>query len=57
MDTRSHRLGDTPVKTLYAWRHKGEGPPSICVGRHVRYVPEQIDAWIASLQRSGGDAP
>ena len=54
----SELLGGVPVKTLYQWRHRGEGPPSIRVGRHVRYRPEQIEAWISGLPSSGtaGDA-
>ncbi|MGF1618095.1 MAG: helix-turn-helix transcriptional regulator [Acidimicrobiia bacterium] len=28
---------DVPVKTLYAWRYKREGPPALRVGRHLRY--------------------
>ena len=52
----SKRLGGIPVKTLYAWRHRGEGPPSMRVGRHVRYRPEQIEAWLQSIETTGGEA-
>ncbi len=55
----SKRLGGIPVKTLYAWRHNGEGPPSVRVGRHVRYRPELVQAWVDGLKASGtasGDA-
>ena len=51
----SKRLGGIPVKTLYAWRHRGEGPPSQRVGRHIRYRPEHLEAWIDSLESSGSD--
>jgi excisionase family DNA binding protein len=34
-----------PVATLYQWRHKGIGPKSRRVGRHVRYNPEDVRAW------------
>jgi excisionase family DNA binding protein len=34
-----------PVATLYQWRHKGIGPKSRRVGRHVRYKPEDVRAW------------
>jgi excisionase family DNA binding protein len=34
-----------PVPTLYQWRHKGIGPKSRRVGRHLRYKPEDVQAW------------
>jgi predicted DNA-binding transcriptional regulator AlpA len=39
-------LGGVPVATLYQWRHKGKGPKSRRVGRHLRYKPEDVRAWI-----------
>jgi excisionase family DNA binding protein len=36
-----------PVNTLYAWRYRGTGPVGLKVGRHVRYAPEDVDAWLA----------
>ncbi|MGH8972896.1 MAG: helix-turn-helix transcriptional regulator [Acidimicrobiia bacterium] len=38
-----------PVKTLYQWRYKGIGPPGLRIGRHVRYRPEDVDAWLRRL--------
>ncbi|GAA4237443.1 excisionase family DNA binding protein [Streptosporangium album] len=35
-----------PVATLYQWRHLGTGPESHKVGRHVRYLPEDVMAWV-----------
>ncbi len=35
-----------PIKTLYDWRWKGEGPPGYRVGRHVRYRAEDVEAWL-----------
>jgi hypothetical protein len=29
-----------PVRTLYQWSHRGEGPPAIRSGRHLRYDPD-----------------
>jgi excisionase family DNA binding protein len=37
---------DVPVKTLYAWRHRREGPPAFRVGRHLRYRRIDIQRWI-----------
>jgi excisionase family DNA binding protein len=34
-----------PVGTLYQWRHRGEGPPAIRLGRHLRYDPESVHNW------------
>lgn len=42
-----------PVATLYAWRNKGEGPKAIKVGRHVKYRPTDVEAW---LERHTSDA-
>jgi excisionase family DNA binding protein len=37
---------DVPVKTLYAWRYRREGPPAFRVGRHLRYRRADIQRWI-----------
>ncbi|MGO9028744.1 MAG: helix-turn-helix transcriptional regulator [Acidimicrobiales bacterium] len=39
-----------PLATIYAWRYKGEGPPAMKVGRHLRYRRSEVDAWL-DLQR------
>lgn len=39
-------LGGVPVSTLYQWRYKGIGPRSRRVGRHLRYRPEDVRAWV-----------
>jgi len=41
----SQLLG-VPVATLYRWRHRGEGPTSYRIGRHVRYRLAAVEAWI-----------
>jgi predicted DNA-binding transcriptional regulator AlpA len=35
-----------PVKTLYQWRYKGVGPQAFRVGRHLRYRPVDLEAWL-----------
>lgn len=35
-----------PKPTLYQWRHKGEGPPALRVGRHLRYRRSDVEAWL-----------
>jgi excisionase family DNA binding protein len=34
-----------PVKTLYQWKWRGEGPPVRKVGRWLRYDPTAVQAW------------
>ena len=36
-----------PIKTLYAWRHRGRGPQALRVGRHLRYRPGDVETWLA----------
>jgi predicted DNA-binding transcriptional regulator AlpA len=37
-----------PVKTLYQWKWRGVGPPVRKVGKHLRYVPAKVQAWVDS---------
>ncbi len=37
---------DVPVKTLYAWRYRRQGPPGLRVGKHLRYRRIDINEWI-----------
>lgn len=34
-----------PVKTLYQWKWRREGPPVRKIGRHLRYDPHAVRAW------------
>jgi predicted DNA-binding transcriptional regulator AlpA len=36
------------VATLCAWRHRYTGPRFVRFGRAVRYVPADLDAYIAA---------
>ncbi len=40
------RFLGVPVKTLYQWRYKGLGPQAFRVGRHLRYRPADVEAWL-----------
>lgn len=31
--------------TVYQWRCRGYGPVGRRVGKHVRYVPDEVEAW------------
>lgn len=35
-----------PVPTLYRWRYVGTGPTAYTVGRHLRYDPAEVRAWV-----------
>jgi len=35
-----------PVGTLYQWRHRRTGPKAAKVGRHLRYDPIEVRAWL-----------
>lgn len=37
-----------PIGTIYQWRHRGRGPRSIRVGRHLRYRLADVEAWLDS---------
>ena len=47
IDDVSAFLG-VPVQTLYQWRHRSEGPPCVRLGKHLRFDPAQVRAWVAS---------
>jgi len=38
---------DVPVRTVYAWRHKGLAPRGATFGRHVRFRRADVEIWIA----------
>ncbi|MEV0581370.1 helix-turn-helix domain-containing protein [Nonomuraea sp. NPDC050310] len=35
-----------PVATLYQWRHHRTGPRGRKIGRHLRYLPADVLAWV-----------
>lgn len=43
-----------PLDTLYQWRRKRIGPPGFRCGRHLRYDPDRVRAWIED--QTGGAA-
>ena len=38
--------------TLNRWRHTGDGPRFVKLGRAVRYRREDLDEWVASCSRA-----
>ncbi|MBK3634395.1 helix-turn-helix domain-containing protein [Streptomyces sp. MBT97] len=43
------------VETVYQWRRKRTGPRGFRVGRHLRFDPADVRAWVDS-QREGAAA-
>ena len=35
-----------PVATLYQWRRTGYGPRARRVGKHLRWRPDVVRAWV-----------
>ncbi len=40
------RLLGVSTSTVRYWRYRGEGPPAYMVGRHLRYAPADVRAWL-----------
>ncbi|MFD8736727.1 helix-turn-helix transcriptional regulator [Streptomyces sp. NPDC059618] len=41
-----------PRETVYQWRRKRTGPPGFRIGKHVRYDPGEVDAYVAQLKNA-----
>lgn len=41
------QLLGVPVETVYQWRRKRTGPTGFRVGRHLRYHPDDVHAWVS----------
>lgn len=41
-----------PVATLYQWRLRRTGPPSMKIGRHLRYRWADVDGWLTTREAS-----
>ncbi|MFE3603892.1 helix-turn-helix transcriptional regulator [Streptomyces sp. NPDC059142] len=35
-----------PLETVYGWRKKRTGPPGFRIGKHLRYDPATVRAWV-----------
>jgi predicted DNA-binding transcriptional regulator AlpA len=42
-----------PLSTVYAWRHTGNGPRALRIGKYLRYRQTDIDEWLESSAVSG----
>ena len=43
-----------PVATIYQWRVRGDGPPAMRLGRHLRYDPQTVSEWAHRQEETGG---
>ena len=53
VDDVSAFLG-VPVRTLYQWRYLRSGPPAYRLGRHLRYDPAAVRAWLRERAAADG---
>ncbi len=53
-DELAEYLG-VPLRTLYAWRYRGEGPRGYKIGKHIRYRQSDIKVWLE--EQASGDRP
>ncbi|MEW1642175.1 helix-turn-helix domain-containing protein [Streptomyces sp. NPDC091219] len=42
-----------PVETVYQWRKKHTGPPGFRIGKHLRYDPADIRAYVTERKTAG----
>ncbi|WP_329287391.1 helix-turn-helix domain-containing protein [Streptomyces sp. NBC_01455] len=44
---------EVPLETVYQWRRKRTGPPGFRIGKHLRYDPTDVHAYVT--ERKGAD--
>ncbi|GAA5615416.1 DNA-binding protein [Streptomyces platensis] len=49
-------FGLESVETVYTWRKKRTGPPGFRVGKHIRYDPADVRAWVAQQTAAEAEA-
>ncbi|MFE3180169.1 helix-turn-helix transcriptional regulator [Streptomyces violascens] len=47
---------EVPKETVYQWRKKRVGPPGFRIGKHVRYDPAEVLAYVAERKNADRDA-
>jgi predicted DNA-binding transcriptional regulator AlpA len=52
-DDLSKRLGGVSRRTLDQWAYLGTGPRFVKIGRHRRYDPRDVEAWIENRKHGG----
>ncbi|WP_437114286.1 helix-turn-helix transcriptional regulator [Streptomyces canus] len=44
------------LETVYQWRKKRTGPPGFRIGKHVRYDPTDVYAYVAQRKTASQNA-
>ncbi|MDX3176171.1 hypothetical protein PV382_28455 [Streptomyces scabiei] len=47
---------EVPLETVYQWRRKRTGPPGFRIGKHVRYDPADVHAYVIDRKHADQDA-
>ncbi|MFF3983610.1 helix-turn-helix domain-containing protein [Streptomyces sp. NPDC001797] len=47
---------EVPKETVYQWRKKRIGPPGFRIGKHLRYDPADVRAYVTSRKSHDSDA-
>ncbi|MDN3296290.1 helix-turn-helix domain-containing protein [Streptomyces ficellus] len=45
-----------PVETVYQWRKKRTGPPGFRIGKHLRYDPADVRAYVTERKSADRNA-
>jgi predicted DNA-binding transcriptional regulator AlpA len=45
-----------PLETVYQWRRKRTGPPGFRIGKHLRYDPVDVRAYVMQRKSAGQSA-
>ncbi|MDX3117994.1 helix-turn-helix domain-containing protein [Streptomyces scabiei] len=45
-----------PLETVYQWRRKRTGPPGFRIGKHLRYDPTDVHAYVIQRKSACQDA-
>ncbi|CAM5630942.1 helix-turn-helix transcriptional regulator [Streptomyces griseomycini] len=46
------RIFEVSLETVYQWRKKRTGPPGFRIGKHLRYDPADVRAYVSTLKNS-----
>ncbi|MEV5976143.1 helix-turn-helix domain-containing protein [Streptomyces sp. NPDC052114] len=49
-------LFEVPKETVYQWRKKRTGPPGFRIGKHIRYDPAAVRAYVMERQQADSAA-
>ena len=45
LESIAEELG-MPIRTIYSWRSRGEGPRGYRLGKHIRVRRTDLEAWL-----------